>query len=167
MEDNIQNVNENEQTEQNEYQQYIDTIADLKANTVPKEKYQKLEQEKQGLINALRSGEQIKVEQEKPEEAIQDLRRDLYGSPDKPLNNLEYVTKMLKLRNMVIAEGGKDPFLPNGADYQENQADIDKANYIAKVYQECIDYADGDSQLFTNELMRRVNNDSPIKNAKK
>jgi hypothetical protein len=74
---------------------------------------------------------------------------------------------MLKLRNMVIAEGGKDPFLPNGADYQENQADIDKANYIAKVYQECIDYADGDSQLFTNELMRRVNNDSPIKNAKK
>ena len=83
------------------------------------------------------------------------------------MTNLEYVSKTLKLRDKLIASGEKDPFLPNGAEYQENQADIDKANYIAKIYQECVDYADGDPQLFTNELMRRTANDSPLRNAKK
>ena len=130
--------------------------------------FEQLEKEKKGLIEALKSGEQIQIQEEpKDEETIESLRKDLYGTPDKPMTNLEYISKTLKLRDKLIANGEKDPFLPHGSEYQENQADIDKANYVAKVYQECVDYADGDPQLFTNELMRRTANDSPLRNAKK
>ena len=169
MEELQQNEIVTEQNEQkNEYQDYIDTIANLKATTVSKEKYEQLEKEKKGLIEALKSGNQIQVQEEpKDEDTIESLRKDLYGTPDKPMTNLEYVSKTLKLRDKLIASGEKDPFLPNGAEYQENKGDIEKANYIAQIYQECIDYADGDPQLFTNELMRRTANDSPLRNAKK
>ena len=34
--------------------------------------------------------------------------------------------------------------------------DIECANRVAEVVKECIEYADGDSQLFTNELNRRT-----------
>ena len=36
---------------------------------------------------------------------------------------------------------------------------------IAEQMQECVDYANGDDQLFTQELMRRTKDDSPLKKA--
>ena len=44
--------------------------------------------------------------------------------------------------------------------YEDNSA---KANYSASVYQECIDYAQGNSQLFTQELQRRTKDDTPLR----
>lgn len=146
----------------NAYQEYIDTINELKANSVSKEKYDQLVEEKKGLIEALKSGQQIQMVNEEQPVDIEQLRKDLYGDPDKPISNLEYVEKTLKLRQALIDKGEPDPFLPNGAEYVYDKADADKAAYVAQVFQECIDYADGDEQLFTNELMRRTKDDSPL-----
>ena len=35
--------------------------------------------------------------------------------------------------------------------------DFAKAEKVAAVLQECVDYADGDSNVFTDELKRRIN----------
>ena len=166
MEDKIMTNNENETAVEdvNPYQEYIDTINELKAKSVPKEKYEQLEQEKKGLIEALKNGSQVNVVEPKEEVNIDELRRDLYGNPEKQMSNLEYVEKTLKLRKALIEKGEPDPFMPNGHEYQYDQRDQDKANYVAQVYQECIDYAQGNDQLFTQELMRRTKDDSPLSN---
>lgn len=162
--DNGQDVNESEQG--NEYQQYIDTINDLKRNTVPKEKYKQLEKEKEGLIEALKSGNQINLVEEQEEESIDELRKDLFVNLDKPMKDVEYVDKMLKLRKKLIDQGEKDPFLPNDENYNITQQDIDTANFIAQTYAECVEYANGDNNLFMQELMRRTKDDSPIQKAR-
>lgn len=156
-----QNVNENET---NEYQTYIDTINDLKANSVSKDKYDQLKQENKSLIDALKNGQQIEVEEE-AEVDIDQLRKDLFDT-DKPLTNLEYVSKSLQLRNAILEKEGVDIFLPNGHNYKYDSDDKNKADYVAQMFQECIDYADGDSQLFTQELMRRTKDDTPMQKTK-
>ena len=161
---NVNETNENEATQQNGYQQYIDTIQEMKRTSVPREVYEQLEQEKKSLVEALKNGGQIDVVEPKEEVNIDELRRDLYGNPDKEMTNLEYVSKTLKLRNALIERGEPDPFMPNGHEYVFDQRDQDKANYVAQVYQECIDYAQGNDQLFTQELMRRTKDDSPLSN---
>lgn len=157
-------LNENEIEKTNEYQDYIDTINDLKQNTVSKEKYNQLLEEKKGLIDALKNGNQYQV-QEEEKVNIDELRKDLFQS-DKPLTNLQYVEKSLQLRNAILERDGVDIFMPNGHKYQYDQSDQDKANYVAQMFQECIDYADGDSQLFTQELMRRTKDDSPLQKSR-
>ena len=62
----------------------------------------------------------------------------------------------MELRKQLIAKGEPDPFLPVGQQIQPTDFDIQTADKVASVLQECVDYADGDSEVFTNELMRRT-----------
>lgn len=48
-----------EETNINENQQYIDAIRDLKANTVSKDRYNKLMEENKNLLNSLVNGESV------------------------------------------------------------------------------------------------------------
>lgn len=159
LEQTNENVNET-----NEYQTYIDTINDLKANSVSKDKYDQLKQENKSLIDALKNGQQIQVEEEVKVD-IDELRKELFNT-DKPLTNLEYVSKSLQLRNAILERDGVDIFMPNGKNYKYDSDDQDKADYVAQMFQECIDYANGDSQLFTQELMRRTKDDTPLQKSK-
>lgn len=160
-------TNENEASETgNDYQEYIDTINDLKANTVPKAKYDQAMEEKKQLIEALKTGGQVNVQGEEEKIDVDQIRQDMFGTNKKDMTNLEYITNALKLRKALLERGERDPFLPNDADYVETQDDIDKANYYAEVYQECIDYANGNAQLFTQELQRRTKDDSLINGRK-
>ena len=69
----------------------------------------------------------------------------------------------LKLRSALIAMGEPDPFLPCGEKTLPTDADVATAERVANVLQECVDIAEGDSQIFTNELMRRTVDTGPIK----
>lgn len=158
---NNENVNE-PQNEADSNMVYINTINELKANSVSKDKYEKLVQERDGLVEALKSGQQVTLVEPQEEESIDELRAELYGESDKPWRATEYVEKTLKLREKVMANGERDPFLPNGNDYQVNSEDERYAQLTAQTFQECLDYAQGDDQLFINELMRRTKDDNPI-----
>ena len=162
-----ENVVENEtKQEPQEENDLLNAYLELKQNSVTKEKYDQLMTEKKQLIEALKSGQQItEVVEEKPVN-IDELRNELYGKPEQSMSNLEYVTKTLQLRNAIIEAGGDDPFMPNGSGYTYDKADAEKAAYVAQVFQECVDYADGDDQLFTQELMRRTKDD-PIRPGRK
>ena len=139
-------------------QDYLAAIKELKEKSVDRSEYDKLRAENKKLIDAVVNGQ---PGQEEPavskhsKEQIDELRNDLFNSP-KELNNLEYITKAMELREALIENGEPDPFLPVGKQISPTRDDIEGAEKVAQVYKECIEYADGDSEVFTNELMRRT-----------
>ena len=139
-------------------QDYLAAIKELKENSVNRSEYDKLRAENKRLIDTVVNGlpgqeEQVVVKHSK--EQIDDLRNELFNSP-RELTNLEYVTKAMELREALIENGEPDPFLPVGKQISPTRDDIEGAEKVAQVYKECIDYAEGDSEVFTNELMRRT-----------
>ena len=139
-------------------QDYINAIKDLKQNSVDKAKYEALRLENKKLIDAVvnaRPGQEEQVVVKHSKEQIDDLRNDLFNSP-RELNNLEFITKTMELREALMENGEPDPFLPVGKQISPTRDDIEGAEKVAQVYKECIEYAEGDSEVFTNELMRRT-----------
>ena len=136
---------------------YVATIKKLKENSVPKEEYDRVLARERELLDAYLNGSKLEEENKTPEkrESVDELREELFGGKKK-LNNLEYVTKAMKLREELIKRGDRDPFLPVSISGLPTADDISKAEQCAQVYQECIDIADGDPEVFNRELMRRV-----------
>lgn len=133
---------------------YIDAIKQLKATTVDRAKYDELRSENKKLLESIVNGREIEMNTQQEQKAsIEDLRKDWLNEDN---NNLESVAKCLKLREALIAEGNPDPFLPIGKQIMPTNEDIEAANRVAQVLQECVDYAEGDSAIFTNELQRRM-----------
>ena len=132
---------------------YIGEIQRLRDNTVSKEDYERLREENKRLISSLANGESIGVEPEaKPD--INALRKKVFENEHH--SNLEYWENALNLRQALIDSGENDPFLPYGHKIVPTTEDVECANRVAEVVKECIEYANGDSQLFTNELNRRT-----------
>ena len=150
---------QNEQT--NEYQTYIDEIQNLKENTVSKDQYEKKCEENRKLIQSLANGTPLPgAEQEPPKPSIDELRKKLANGDQ--LSNLEYVKTVLALRNSLIEKGEQDPFVPQGANVKPEATDWATAQRVADAFQSCVDYADGDSEIFTTELMRITKDSAPI-----
>ena len=139
-------------------QDYLAAIKELKQNSVDRSEYDKLRAENKRLIDAVvngQPGQEEPVFTKHSKEQIDDLRNELFNSP-RELNNLEYITKAMELREALMENGEPDPFLPVGKQISPTRDDLEGAEKVAQVYKECIDYAEGDSEVFTNELMRRT-----------
>ena len=162
-------LNENENTrvenfdnaETDTTQDYISTITEMKKNSVARETYDKLKAENKQLLDALVNGKEIDIKKEEPVD-ISKLRADLFNK-DKQLSNLDYVSSALKLRNALLETGERDPFLPYGDKVTLTAEHYDKAEQVAAVLQECVDFADGDSGIFSAELQRRLKDTMPTR----
>ena len=141
---------------------YIAEIQKLRANTVSLDDYNRLKADNKKLINALATGEGVATAAPEPEKNINDLRNKLLKEGSN-LSNLEYVKTAVDLRDALIAQGQKDPFLPYGEGVIPTAEDVECANRVANIYKECIEYADGDPDIFTSELQRRTVDAGPIK----
>ena len=135
---------------------YIKTIEELRANTVPMEKFLKVKDDNKKLLDSLARGESLPQDKVEVKETADDLRKALYGNGCDSLSNLDYWDKTLKLREAIIESGKEDPFVPQGHNIAATDSDRAAAQKVAQVIQECIDVADGDSTVFTNELQRRT-----------
>ena len=147
---------------------YISAINEMKQNSVSREQYEKLKNENKELLDTLINGGQVVSEQQETK-SIDEMRKELFGkeSVEKGMTNLEFVQKSLELRDAVIKSGGLDPFLPVGKGVEITREDVEAAEFTAQQYRECIDIANGNSEVFTNELMRRcVDNSRPTVNKK-
>lgn len=156
MEEELNNVSE--QTNVADNVDYIEALKEMKENTVSKEQYQKVCEEKKQLLKSLVNGEKI----EQPEEEkmpLLDLNKKLFTQD---LNNLEFIKTALELRERTLEETGKDIFLPEGKNIAPSQEDYQCAEKVASVFQQCVDIADGDSNVFTNELQRRTVDSAPF-----
>ena len=135
---------------------YIEAIKEMKANSVSKEAYVKLQQENKQLLNSLVNGQGIEIKEEEPVD-IDGLRQKLFSAKKHDMTNLEYVSNALKLREALMERGEMDPCVPSGKKIHPTDDDCKKADKVATVLQECVDYADGDAMVFTDELKRRIN----------
>lgn len=143
---------------------YISAISEIKANSVTRQQYEKLKQENKELLNTLINGGQVNIQETASKKNIEEMRKELFSkeAADKGMTNLEFVSKSLELRDAIIESGGVDPFLPVGKGIELTRDDYEAAEFTAEQFRECIALADGNSEIFTNELMRRtVDNSLP------
>ena len=133
---------------------YIEAIQTLKQNSVDREKYDALRAENKKLLDSIVNGQTVEVPAEEQHRDVNEIRDELFNHEH---TNLDYVKLALELRSTLIAKGERDPFLPYGAQIAPTVEDEQAAEKVAQIYQECIDYADGDPKLFTQELQRRTN----------
>jgi len=131
---------------------YLAAINELKQNSVDRSKYEELRAENKKLLDSIVNGTEVALPKEE-KKSVEELRAN-YLKEDQ--SNLEYITNALKLREALMAEGKPDPFLPVGEQILPTDDDIAAAQKVANVLQECVDYAEGDSSVFTNELQRRL-----------
>ena len=153
-----ENENENVVTVEDNTNDYIEQIKKLKESSVSKDDYEKLRADNKRLIDALANGtpmEDAVGSKVSAVEKINECRNKLF-SKGSNLDNLEYCKTAVELRDALIENGDKDPFLPFGHNVVITESDNEIANRVATVLKECIDYADGDSDIFTNELQRRT-----------
>jgi hypothetical protein len=156
--------NESGEEQSNDSVDYIKAINEIKQNSVPRKQYEELQEENKELLNTLINGGQITNIVEAPAKTIQEMREELFSKEavDKGMTNLEFVEKSLELRDAIIKSGGTDPFLPVGKGIEITRDDVEAAEFTAQQFKECIDIAKGNSEVFTNELMRRtVDNNLP------
>lgn len=132
---------------------YLAAIKELKQKSVDREDYDKLKAENKKLLDSIVNGQTVEVEASPKYREVAEIRDELFNNEH---NNLEYIKLALELRNTLIAKGETDPFLPVGKQISPTREDVEMAEKCAQVYQECLDYAEGDSALFTQELMRRT-----------
>lgn len=155
-----------QQAEGNE--QYIKAIAELKENSVSKDKYQKVLDENKALLKSLVDGSELPpgvagklAEAEAdPESRIKSLREELFGPNRKDMNNLETVQKTLELRKLIIEETGVDPAVSSIKNPEES--DYEMAEKTAELLESCIEAAEGNSEVFTAVLQSKLQDDRNI-----
>lgn len=155
MTEEIIETNPNESTDTD----YIEIINNLKANTVSKDIYNKLKDENKRLLESIVNGQQAEVPNT-PKISNDQLKKDLFT---KNLSNLEFIEKTLQLRQNIIEEKGEDIFAPDGPQFSFTEDDRRDAQRVADALQSCVDVADGNSAIFTNEL-QRILKDTPLPN---
>lgn len=146
-----ENINENVE---NQEVDYIQAINELKANTVDRDKYDKLKEENKKLLNSLVSGNALETPKQEPGLTIDEMRQKLFGGTE--LTNIDYVKTVLDLRDALIAKGERDPFLPIGNNVAITNELCQNMEDVARGLREMVDFADGDSGVFTAEYQRRV-----------
>ena len=132
---------------------YIDAIRDLKENSVDKKLYQKLKDERDNLIKTLADGSTLATAESVEVRSLAECRED-FKTPSK--SQCEYMEKLLALREAAIREGEPDPMVAVGHHITPTMQHYQRAQEIADIYRECLDYADGDDKVFINEIQRRM-----------
>lgn len=144
----------------------LEQLEALRASTVSKEEYERVVAERNQMFQTLaHQPAATTVNQPNQPTAAErnarkaELRKSLYDD-NCDLDNLTYWKNTLELRKLIIEDGGRDPFLPWGKDNAVDEDDRKVVDRVVAGVQSCIDYADGDSVLFTNEL-QRITIDTP------
>lgn len=151
MEDN-ETINETSETptEKN----YGEALAEMKRNSVPKERYEKLERENKELMQAIIDGKTVEAPavEEKPVD-VDAIRTEMFT---KDLTNLDYIKDTLALREALISKGDPDPFLPIGKNISPTVDDQIAANRVAECLQYCVDVSNGDPTAFNAALQSKL-----------
>lgn len=146
-----------EETKPDVTQDYIETINKLKSTTVDRAEYDRVREDNKKLLDSIVNGSVVDQQAAKTPtmREPQEIRTELFKD-DAGLSNLEFATKALELRSSLMAKGEMDPFLPYGAKILPTEEDIAGAQRVADVLGQCVEYAEGDNSVFTNELQRRT-----------
>lgn len=130
----------------------VQALKELKANSVPKSEYDKACADRDKYLKAIFEGGESPEPDNTPVD-VDALRKELFGG-QKDLSNLEYAQKALQLRNELIDKQGVDIFVGKGYKFTPKNEDYESAQRLAEGLEYCIEVAEGDTDIFTRELMR-------------
>lgn len=144
-------------------------IADLKAKTVSKEEYDKLNSKYKSTLKALAEGQTVEIEKEhtltdkERFDRIKELQKSLFTDEVQSLDNLQYWKNTLELRKHIIDSGRPDPFIGKSKDPKNDSFDqIKPIEMAVDVIQQCIDGCQGNSEVFTALLQSRLEDDPTL-----
>lgn len=141
------------ETAENDNLAYINTIQEMKENSVSKDLYNKMREERDALIKSLANGETLPAGKAIQERTLAECREDFLKKTN---SDCERIEKLLALREAAMREGHPDPMVAVGHHITPTAYDYQRAQEIADIYRECLDYADGDDKVFINEIQRRL-----------
>ena len=149
--------------------EYIQTIKNLKENSVPKDKYEALKEEKTKLAKAL-AGEgdipdSVRKSQELPDE--KELSKMILDPAAYGLTDAESTEKVLQAREIALAKGEPDPFLRLGVKSSPTPQDVEGAQKVADAFKMWLDNSRDESGKLDNELFlafrkKGIAEDSPL-----
>lgn len=153
--------------EVNETQKYLDTIADLRKNSVSREEYDKIRNENKTLLEAIVNGrtETAAAESDTPTITTQDLRTKLFGKEPENLSDIDFIGGLVELRNRLLKEEGIDYGAPTGSQLSADYNDTHSSQKVADGLAHCLEVADGDNDIFIQE-MTRIMSDVGVMNKK-
>ena len=142
--------------ENNNSSDLIDTIAQLKKNTVSRELYEKEKAEKRELLQKVLNNESIDVTNStKEDRSTKQIAEEFF---DESLSNRDKAVLALEYRNKVIEEKGPsaDPFVNQSEFSKPTQADYLEAEHIAEGLQYLVDNSetDEDFRIEANRIFR-------------
>lgn len=144
----------NEGSEEPNYlEQALETNKSLKEQLqATREEMARMAQDNKVIMKQLLEGGSIQ-EEEQDTRSIEDVIKHMR---DENITDLEYAKDALAYRNkcLNLKEKPFDPFVGRGHNYQEYEKEQERAENLANVLEHCIEYADGDNQVFINELNR-------------
>lgn len=138
MSDELEEKEEKIEIKKGDSKEFLSSLEDVKKTMIKREEYDKIIKENNELKKALLNGFTIKDE---PQKTASELKKE-YQEKVRNLTNLEGMKLGLQLRDAVIREGGKDPFLA------PDQTDSSKAEFIAETLKQIIEDSDGDPGVF-------------------
>jgi hypothetical protein len=144
---------------------YVGMINELRANTVPKDKYDRLKVDYDKAMRSLINGDKVEVEAPKTPEEINKLREIF--TTENNVFGVEYWTSALEVREADMAMGRPDPFKGFGKMYQPDDADDVWPERVADVISQCLEIANGDDLVFANTLASRLNEGGIARPAKR
>lgn len=136
---------------------YIDTIQELRDNTVEKTKYDALRAENAKLIKALANGERLEgTAQPVQKPSAEALKKELCEMARQGARNVDMVSKYMELRQVLLDETGIDYFVPMGSQYNTTAEDVAAAKRVADAYESILEASQGNNDIFTATLMSRT-----------
>lgn len=148
-EEKVVTTMENRETADNS--KYIEAIEELKRNTVPKERYEKLENENKKLFQSLVNGEANGKGEAAATRTRAELDKVLFGS-----NNLETAKAMIELKERIKEEDGVDNvFNARGPNAAVTQESLDRNEEVYEGLKQLIKES-GDDPVVFNALLQNA-----------
>ena len=134
----------------------LEEIKSLKANSVSKEEYNKLQEKNKTLMRQIINGGGTKGESEETVD-IEEVRTKIFQHPE-DMTDLEFWKNTLALRKKRLEKEGVDIFLPKGKKTRYTNIDKESANHVAEVIEQLIDESDGSPDVFKALLNNAIEN---------
>ena len=133
----------------------LEEIKNLKANSVSKEEYNKLQEKNKTLMRQIINGGGTSGESEETVDT-EELRKKLFENPE-DMTDLDFWKNTIALRKERLKDG-VDIFLPKGKKTRYSTSDKESANHVAEVIEQLIQDCEGSPQVFKALLNNAIEN---------
>lgn len=137
----------------------LEAYNELKENSISKKEYERVLKRNEDLTQALIKNDKLDKDDEPKEPNMAKIKRltnELYSDKRGSMTNLEYCQKTVELRDAIIAEGGRDPFLPTSGENKDSYANQQTAEKVANGLRKMVDDANGSPEAFNSLYQARV-----------